>query len=199
MMHKKLKMSALLVGLAITVVWQQALAQESTFELDPAKTQIEFVLPTTLHTVHGTFHVKSGTVHFNPSTGAASGLVLVDATSGESGSEGRDRRMHKDILESDKFPEITFVPTKVVGQLAAQGDSTLQIEGTFRLHGSDHPLNVAIPVHISDGAVSANYHFVVPYVEWGLKNPSKFMLRVNDKVDFNVEATGHLTQAVAAR
>ena len=156
-------------------------------------------MPTTLHTVHGTFHVKSGTIHFNLSTGAASGRVLVDATSGESGSEGRDRRMHKEILESEKYPDITFTPVRVTGQLAAQGDSTLQIEGTFRLHGSDHPINVAIPVHISGEVVTANYHFAVPYVQWGLKNPSKFVLRVNDTVDVNVVAEGHLTQAVAAR
>lgn len=198
-MLKRLTIPALSVVFTVGLFWQYAWAQESTFELDPAKTQIEFVLPTTLHTVHGTFHVKSGTVHFNPSTGAAGGLILVDATSGESGSDGRDRRMHREILESDKFPDITFVPTKVTGQLASQGDSTLQIEGTFRLHGNDHPINVAIPVHISGGTVTANYHFVVPYVDWGLKNPSKFMLRVNDKVDVNVQATGHLTQAVAQR
>lgn len=198
-MHKKSIASALSILFTVGVAWQQVRAQESTFELDPAKTQIEFVLPTTLHTVHGTFHVKSGTVHFNALTGAASGLILVDAKSGESGSAGRDHRMHKEILESDKFPDITFVPTKVVGQLAPQGDSTVQVEGKFRLHGSDHPIDVSIPVHISSGVVTANYHFVVPYVEWGLKNPSKFVLRVNDKVDVNVEATGHLTQTVAAR
>ncbi len=198
-MHKNFRVAALVLGFGLSVCVPQVVAQESTFELDPAKTQIEFVLPTTLHTVHGTFHVKSGTVHFNPSTGAASGLVLVDATSGESGSEARDHRMHKEILESDKFPDITFVPTKVTGQLAPQGESTVQVQGTFRLHGNDHPIDVSIPVHISGGVVSANYHFVVPYVEWGLKNPSKFVLRVNDKVDVNVVATGHLTQAVAAR
>jgi polyisoprenoid-binding protein YceI len=187
----------LVVGFLVFL--QNALAQESTFELDPAKTQIEFVLPTTLHTVHGSFRVKSGTIHFDPSTGAASGLVLVDATSGESGSEGRDRRMHKEILESDKYPDITFVPNRVIGRLAPQGDSTLQVQGTFRLHGNDHPIDVSIPLHISGGEVTANYHFVVPYVQWGLKNPSKFVLRVNDKVEVNVTASGHLTQAVARR
>ncbi|HZQ71215.1 MAG TPA: YceI family protein [Terriglobales bacterium] len=172
-------------------------AQESTFELDPAKSQIEYSVSSTLHTVYGKFQIKSGTVHFNPGTGVASGLILVDATSGNSGNEGRDRKMHKEVLESDKFPDITFIPTKVTGQVSPEGDSSVQVEGTFRLHGSDHPISVAIPLHVNQGLVTANYRVVVPYVAWGLKNPSNFFLRVSDKVDVNVVAVGHLTQSVA--
>jgi hypothetical protein len=29
-------------------------------------------------------------------------------------------------------------------------------------------------------------------VQWGLKNPSKFFLRVSDKVDLNIQATGRV-------
>lgn len=183
----------------LTALSGYSLAQESTLELDPAKTQIEFTVPSTLHTVHGTFQVKSGTVHFNPATGAASGMILVDATSGDSGSSARDKRMHKEILESAKYPDITFVPTKVTGQLSPTGTSNMQVEGTFTLHGSDHPISVSIPVQISGNQVTANYHFVIPYVSWGLKNPSQFVLRVSDKVDVDVTASGHLTQAIAQR
>ncbi len=186
--------------LCTAVLWaSRSLAQESTFELDPAKTHIEFTVSSTLHTVHGTFQVKSGTVHFNPTTGAASGLILVDATSGDSGNKSRDHRMHKEILESAKYPDITFVPSKVTGQLLPHGTSTLTVEGTFTLHGSGHPVSVAIPVQVNGNEVSANYNFVVPYIAWGLKNPSQFVLRVSDKVDVNVAASGHLTQAIAQR
>ena len=70
------------------------LAQEVTVELDPAQTHIAFTLSDVLHTVHGTFKLKNGTVRFDPATGAASGLVVVDTTSGDSGSQARDRKMH---------------------------------------------------------------------------------------------------------
>jgi hypothetical protein len=48
-------------------------AQEMTLELDPANTRIEFPLAATLHAVHGTFALTSGTIHFNPCNGPAGG------------------------------------------------------------------------------------------------------------------------------
>jgi len=31
-------------------------------------------------------------------------------------------------------------------------------------------------------------------VQWGMKNPSTFILRVSDKVDLDIAASGHLVQ-----
>jgi len=61
---------------------------------------------------------KSGSVNFDTSTGSTSGLIAVDARSGDNGNKARDRKMHKEILESDKFPEITLAPQHVRGQIA---------------------------------------------------------------------------------
>ena len=69
-------------------------------QLDPATTQVNFTLGDVLHTVHGTFKLKRGTVKFDPASGHASGLVVVDSTSGDSGSRARDHKMHTEILES---------------------------------------------------------------------------------------------------
>jgi polyisoprenoid-binding protein YceI len=166
------------------------LAQDMTFELDPANTRIEFTLAATLHTVHGTFRLKSGTIHFNPSTGSAGGLVVVDATSGDSGNQGRDHKMHQEILESQRYPEITFTPTKLSGKVDLRGDSTVQVDGIFRLHGADHPMSLTLPVKAKGNTLSVRTHIVIPYVAWGLKNPSTFLLHVSDKVDVDVTATG---------
>jgi polyisoprenoid-binding protein YceI len=167
-------------------------AQEITLELDPANTRIEFTLGATLHTVHGTFALKSGTIHFNPLTGSASGLVLVDATSGDSGNTGRDRKMHKEILESQHYPEITFTPTKLSGKVELQGDSSVQVDGIFRLHGTDHPLTLTLSVRAKGNALSARTHIVISYLAWGLKNPNTFLLHVSDKVDIEISAVGQV-------
>jgi polyisoprenoid-binding protein YceI len=95
----------LLVVLLISAVRRNAetlRAQEMTLELDPANARIEFTLAATLHPVHGTLALKSGTIHFNPSNGAASGLLVVDATAGGSGNTGHDHKMHTEILESQR-------------------------------------------------------------------------------------------------
>lgn len=159
-------------------------------ELNPANSRIEFTLAATLHSVHGTFALKSGTIHFNPSTGTASGLVVVDATSGDTGNKGRDHKMHQDVLESQRYPEITFTPTKLSGKVELQGESAVQMDGIFRLHGADHPMTLALPVQAKGNSLSVRTHIVIPYIAWGLKNPSTFLLHVGDKVEVDVTATG---------
>lgn len=168
--------------------------QDLTIQLDPSTTQIAFTLGDVLHTVHGTFKLKGGIVHFNPATGAAGGLVVVDTTSGDTGSKSRDSKMHKQILESTKYPEATFTPDKVSGHFHSEGASTLQVSGIFRLHGTDHPVTLSFPVQVNGNSVTMSTHMVIPYVRWGMKNPSTFILRVSDKLDLDINATGHLIE-----
>jgi polyisoprenoid-binding protein YceI len=169
-------------------------AQEMTLELDPANTQVEFTLSDVLHTVHGTFALKGGTIHFNPSSGSASGLVVVDVKSGQSGNSSRDRKMHKDILQSEQYPDATFTPTKMSGPFSPQGSSEIQVDGTFRIHGSDHPITLVIPLQISGSTANFKTQLLLPYVQWGMKNPSTLILRVSDKVDLDIAASGRLVQ-----
>ena len=167
-------------------------AQEMTLELDPANTKVEFTLSDVLHTVHGTFALKSGLIHFNPSSGSTSGLVVVDVKSGQSGNSSRDRKMHKEILQSEQYPDATFTPTKMSGAFSPQGSSAIQVDGTFRIHGSDHPITLAIPLQVSGSTANFKTQLLLPYVKWGMKNPSTFVLRVSDKVTLDVAASGRL-------
>jgi polyisoprenoid-binding protein YceI len=168
-----------------------ALAQQSALELDPARTAVHFTLKTSLHTVHGTFQLKSGKVSFNPQTKKVSGLLVVDATTGESGNSGRDSKMHKEILESQKYREITFAPLEVEGDVHPQGDSQVQLKGTFRLHGQDHEIVIPVVLHTAGAELTLDTDFSVPYLSWGLKNPSTFILRASDTVQLSIHAGGH--------
>ena len=170
-----------------------ATAEETVVEFDPGRTKVEFTLADVLHTVKGTFKLKTGKIHFDPSTGAAGGSLIIDARSGDSGSSARDSRMHKNILESQKYPEITFTVRRVNGRVAAEGDSQVEVEGTFNIHGADHPLKLVAKVGVKDAQITASMHFVVPYAQWGMKNPSTFILRVSDKVDIDIQAQGRVT------
>jgi polyisoprenoid-binding protein YceI len=188
-----------LLGLALVFPVCSLQAQQATFELDPAKTKIDFTLGDVLHTVHGTFKAKSGTVQFDLASGNGSGEFIVDAASGESGNNTRDRKMHKEILESDKFPEIAFRPVHVTGTIGPVGDSTVQVQGIFRIHGADHPLTLSVPLHNAGGNLTGSLKFAVPYVAWGLKDPSTFVLRVSKEVEIDIAVSGHLTPAPAAK
>jgi polyisoprenoid-binding protein YceI len=171
------------------VVAPAARAQETVVNFDPAQTKVEFTVDSTLHTVHGTFKLKSGTIHFDPATGKAGGSIVVDATSGDSDSNGRDQKMHREILESPKFPEISFTPNHVQGTVAREGISNVQVSGVFRLHGQDHELKLSISVVPGTGGrMQVTTDFDVPFIEWGLKDPSTFILHVNKTVNVHVTA-----------
>ncbi len=171
------------------------LAQETVLELDPAQTHIQFTLDATLHTVHGTFKLKRGTVRFDPRTGKAGGQVVVDVTSGDTGNGGRDHKMHKEILQSAEYPEATFVPAQIQGSVNAQGDSQVAIQGVFKLHGSDHQITLNFNMKRAGDQLTVRTRLVIPYQQWGLKNPNTLFLRVSDRVDMDIQAAGRLSAA----
>jgi polyisoprenoid-binding protein YceI len=183
----------ILLILALLALTTAALAQE-TFQLDPTKSSVEFTLGDVLHTVHGTFRMKASTIRFDPVTGVATGAFVVDATTGDSGNHSRDKKMHKDILESNKYPEIRFTIQTVRGNIPTSGSSQVELVGILSLHGADHPLTVTSPVQVDNGFARADVRFEVPYVAWGMKDPSTFILRVDKKVDIVVHAAGIITR-----
>ena len=186
---------AVSAGLTTLFLAPASLAQESIVQLDPGQTKIEFSLSGNMHTVHGKFALKSSTIRFDPSSGKISGTIVVDATSGDSGNSGRDKKMHREILESAKFPEIVFTPAQMTGAVAAEGASKVEVSGQFRLHGLDHDVTLPIDIKTDGRNLQITIHTEIPYVQWGLKNPSNFFLRVADKVAIDIEATGRVQSA----
>ena len=182
-------------GLALMILAPALRAQETVVQIDPAQTKIEFSLSGNMHTVHGKFNLKSSSLRFDLSTGKIDGAIVVDATSGDSGNSGRDSRMHREILESAKFPEIVFTPAQMTGAVAAEGSSTVQVKGRFRLLGQDHDVTLPIEVKSDGKNLRIATHIDIPYVKWGLKNPSNFFLRVSEMVAIEIQATGHLQSA----
>jgi polyisoprenoid-binding protein YceI len=172
----------------------QAKAATLDFNLDPATTAVHWTLNTTVHTVHGTFKLKNGAVSIDPSTGNASGLIVIDATSGESGDASRDSHMHKVVLESDRYPAITFRPTHVAGKVALDATGPITVDGVMNLHGQDHPLQLTVNLHPNSSGLASQTHFVIPYIAWGLKDPSFMMFRVEKQVAIDIDATAAPTQ-----
>jgi polyisoprenoid-binding protein YceI len=151
---------------------------------------VDFTLGDVLHTVHGNFRLKTGQVRFDPATNSISGELVVDAPSGNSGSTGRDRKMHKEILQSVRYPEVTFRPDRVDGKVLASGRSAVQVHGMFGILGVEHEITVPAQVELAPDHWSLAVHFAVPYVKWGLKDPSTFILRVEKTVDIDLNARG---------
>lgn len=169
-----------------------AATSEIVLTLDPAQSKVHWTVDSTLHTVHGTFALKSGTVHFDPETGKAGGEIVVYAPSGESGNNSRDKRMHKEILETAKYPDVIFRPTRVDGRVGQSGTSDVKLDGVFSIHGADHDLNTLVHVEFMGDRWRGTSTFEVPYVKWGIKDPSNFLLKVKPVVNVELEMSGEV-------
>ena len=193
--------AAPLVLVVLTALPQHAApktpAAEFVLGIDPVQSKVHWTLGTTLHTVHGTFAFKNGTIQLDPASGKANGEIGVYATSGDSGNDGRDKKMHKDVLESGKYAEIIFRPNRVEGKIAPQGSFSVQVHGVFVLHGSEHELTVPVQAEFLGDHWAGSAKFNVPFIDWGLKNPSNFFLKVNHTVEIELELKGSLQNPAA--
>jgi polyisoprenoid-binding protein YceI len=119
--------------------------------------------------------------------------VVVFAGSCKTGNDSRDKKMNRDILKVEQFANVSFEPKSYAGVIAPSGDSNIQVTGIFTLLGTPHEITVPILVHIEGTAATAKAHFVVPYVKWGLKNPSFMIWKADDDVAIDLFLDGRLS------
>ncbi len=172
-------------------------ASEIVLGIDPARSKVHWTLGSTVHTVHGSFAFKKGTLQLDTSSGKASGEIIVDAASGNSGDDSRDRKMHREVLESGRYAEVIFRPDRVEGKIPPQGPFTVNAHGLLVLHGSEHELTVPVKAELAGDHWTGSAKFNVPFIDWGLKNPGNFFLKVNHAVEIEAELQGSLQNAAA--
>lgn len=167
--------------------------------LDPTQTVVAFRVSGTLHDTHGTFRLTEGRLDVDQATGAAGGLVVVDTASGDTHNAARDARMKARVLDAGRYPEMQYRPRRVDGQLEADGSFRGTMHGVLTLHGADHELSVETEGRIVGDALTATCRFAVPYVAWGLPDPSVPLLAVAKTVDVEVKAVGRVSWTTDTR
>ena len=170
-----------------------ALAQHETFAVKPDASEVKVTLNTTHEVVNGVFHVESGSIAFDPSAPQMSGSIVV-AANGKTGNDSRDKKMYKDILKVEQYASVSFEPKSYAGKIAASGDSSIQVTGVFTLLGTPHEITVPVQVHFDGANANAKVHFVVPYVQWGLKNPSFLIWKADNDVAVDLNLAGTIAR-----
>ncbi len=171
-----------------------ALAQQQTFVANPDASDVKMTLKTTHEVVNGTFHIQSGSLEFDRSAAKMSGSVVVLAGSGKTANGSRDRKINKDILEVEQHATVSFEPKSYAGAIAPSGDSTIQVTGIFTLLGTTHEITIPILVHLEGASATAKAHIVVPYIQWGLKDPSFLFWKADKDVTIDLFLTCRLSQ-----
>ena len=180
--------------LALAVILAPAaLAQHQTFAVNPDASEVKMRLTTTHEVVNGTFHIQSGSIEFDRSAARMSGSVAVLAGSGKTGNDSRDKKMNKDILKVEQYTTVSFAPETYTGTVAPSGESTIQVSGVFTLLGTPHDLTIPMQIHIDGSKAIARAHFVVPYVQWGLKNPSFMFWKAENDVAIDLDLVGQVS------
>lgn len=180
---------------ALAVIFAPAVfAQQQTFVINPSASQVKMTLSTTHEIVNGTFHIQSGSIEFDRNTPKLSGLIAVAAGSGKTGNSHRDKKMDNDVLKVKQYTTVSFEPKTYSGVLVPSGDSTIQVTGTFTLLGTPHEITVPVQLHLDGGSATAKAHFVVPYVQWGLKNPSFLFWKASNDVAIDLNLVGTLSK-----
>jgi len=190
------RQSVFTAAVLLALVFPSA-AQDRGFQLDPTQTSVKFTVADVLHTVNGTFKLNHGALQLDTS-GKVSGEIVVDARSGNTGNGMRDRKMHREVLESDRYPEISFRPDRLEGPVATAGKSAVMVHGMFNIHGVDREISVPAQVEINADHWTAAIHFTIPYQKWGMKNPSTLFLRVSDTVEIDLAAAGSVSAPSAS-
>jgi len=180
------------LALAITLV-PAAFAQHQTFAVNTDASEVKIKLNTTHEVVNGTFHIQSGAIDFDRTASHISGIVIVAAGSGKTGNNSRDKRMNNDILKVDQYTTVSFAPNAYTGTIAPSGDSIIQVSGVFTLLGTAHDLTVPMQIHMDGSKAAARSHFVIPYVRWGVKNPSFLIWKAENDVAIDLDLIGNIS------
>jgi polyisoprenoid-binding protein YceI len=181
------------------LVWLPcAAARGAELALSPERTTITFELDSTLHRVHGTARLLPSALRFEPDGGAVSGRIAIDAASLDTGNGLRDRHMHGKVLESERYPRIEFVPDALVVEERAASRARIALEGRLRIHGGEFSLTVPAEVSAEGDGLRVVGSFRIPYVDWGMRDPSNFVLSVDREVLVHFDALAEVAPPAAA-
>lgn len=183
-----------LAAVVVVLVASPLAAAPRQLELDLNATWIDLRFGATLQTVRGKLGPVAGTLSFDDQVGnPASGEVVIDLVQASTGVARRDRKMHAKILQTDRYPRAVFRLERLDLPAALhEGQNTLQLHGTLDFHGATHPLSLPALASVRGDRLTARGSVVIPYIAWGLADPSYLLLRVAKEVRAEVQVGGRL-------
>lgn len=184
----------LLTCSALALASAGVLAQRTQFQIDPAQSTVHFALGDSLHHFAGTFQIASADIAFDPTLHQIHGRIAIDSATGNSGSKARDKRMANEELRAGDFPTVTFEPQSYTGDLSLSGPSQIQVSGIFTLLGQPHPITVPMSIQMNGSHCTASGQFDVPYIAWGLKDPSMLFVKMQKQVRIDLTLNGQILQ-----
>jgi polyisoprenoid-binding protein YceI len=167
--------------------------EPSSFVIDPARSEIRFVLEATKHGVVGRTREIAGSAVLRPGTfqGVEAGVARVAAASLDAGNFIINRQM-RSRLEAGKHPEIRFQARRFVK--APPGDPGAALRGVLRgdltIRGITRPVRIELEGRWETGELHAEGSTGFKLTDFGI-DPPRFLrfFRVRDPVRVEFEVT----------
>jgi polyisoprenoid-binding protein YceI len=104
-----------------------------------------------------------------------------------------NKELREIVLETEKYPEITFKSTNVTGKLNTGGQFEARIDGDLTLHGVTRRITIPADVTVSGNDLRARGEFTVDRGDFNVKATSAVhgLVRVRDKLKFTFDIVGH--------
>jgi polyisoprenoid-binding protein YceI len=124
-------------------------------------------------------------------TFATGSLIAVDLDTLKSDSDLRDEWIKLNTLQTRAYPRAEFVVARVSGvplPLPAEGEWTVRIEGTMRIHGVERPLTWDLRAMRSSGEIRVRGETAFRFGDYGMAVPAnRLILSVVDDVRIEID------------
>jgi polyisoprenoid-binding protein YceI len=100
-----------------------------------------------------------------------------------------NKEAHSEVLETDKYPEITFKSTNVTGKMKSEGQYDVKIAGDLTIHGVTRSIEIPAQVMVKDNTLHAVGEFSVNRSDYKVKTKSikGGTIRVRNKITFKFD------------
>lgn len=100
-----------------------------------------------------------------------------------------NKELREIVLETNKFPEISFRSTEVTGKMISNGQYDVRIGGDLTLHGVTRHLVIPAHVALEGDTLRARGEFTIKRSDYNVKATSAIhgLIRVRDKLAFTFD------------
>ena len=177
-----------------TLLLSALVAQATAYRIDAAASEAGFELKATLHTVHGSTTNVTGDVRAAPAAAGAlalSGRIEIAARTIATGNAKRDATLHTTSLDVATYPAIVLEPERFAPNAPPGADGALSgtLTGTLTIRGVAKRQDIAATLAPGDGRIVASGAFDVVWAEFGIPDPSFFVVRIDKIAHAHFRAT----------
>ena len=126
-------------------------------------------------------------------TAKAASMVETNSVFTDQQKQIINKELREIVLQPDKYPDITFRSTSVMGQAAGANQYDLKIAGDLTLHGVTRQITIPTKVTVTGNDLRAQGEFSVNRDDFKVKATSAAhgLVRVRNKITFTFDIVGH--------